>query len=210
MVKVINEKFFDTWTEKSAYIFGYITADGCLTESKGHLRVSMSSKDKELLEQIKEALESEHGINEYKGQYSYVIHRPEIVNRLVEMGLQRRKSREGTFPEVPQEYLRHFIRGYFDGNGAFVLEKHKRDGKRFVSAFSFGSGEFGEGLSEALHSLGLRKAPVHYREKRETSFGDSYQIRFYVRDTRKLAELMYEDATIFLKRKKDKWEEHGK
>lgn len=209
MVKKINEKFFHTWTQESAYILGFIYADGHLTKDGEAIRVGMSSNDLQLLTDINNAMGSEYKIsvdNKNKNpNYRTGFYRKEMSDRLMELGLTLNKSKTITFPDVPLDYLPHFIRGYFDGNGHFTYEIHKEGKRRMVSGFTFGSEEFGKGLVEALKSLGISERTIHFRDRRDSGRGCYYEISMMVRDTRKLAELMYRDDTIRLERKKDKY-----
>lgn len=211
MLKDINEAFFDNWTEESAYVIGYIWADGVLSKAKGHERIQISSTDKDIIEQIHKAMESDYSIVESsygEGKMIYItgFSRPNMIAKLEELGLTERKSNTKLFPNVPREFLPHFIRGYFDGNGHFTYELKKKDGlkRKMHSGFTTGSELFAKGLANALHELGLKLANVHYVDRRgKGGYGEYYQFRYYVQDTVKLAELMYKGATIYMKRKKE-------
>ncbi len=215
MAKAVNEKFFDTWTEESAYILGFAFADGSMgiVQDK-YYSFGLVNTDLEIMRQMGTAMQSEFPMYERqrtpnaKVCYNMSISNPYLCRRLVELGLRPNKTKQGVFPEVPDEYLRHFIRGYFDGNGHFTYEIHKKTQRRMVSGFTTGNQIFCEGISESLHKLGLRKAVVHYRQRfRETGLitgeTSSYGVRYYENDTKKLYDLMYEGTTIFMKRKKD-------
>lgn len=211
--KYIDSYFFHTWTEGSAYVLGFIFADGIFTQDpkSPNLKVSISNRDLELLKQIKDLMESEHKISFYKGEY-YILSfvNEEIVKKLEELGFARKKSVDLKFPQsIPKEFLPHFIRGYFDGNGYFSYEKHNGNKMRMVSGFILENREFAEKLADVLAEFGLKRVKVLEREKK-TSDGTSYELRYYVKDTRKLYDLMYRDATIFLKWKKEYYEENAR
>jgi intein/homing endonuclease len=42
------------------------------------------------------------------------------------MGMVPNKSLVLKFPDIPKEMYRHFIRGYFDGDGSLCLHINKR------------------------------------------------------------------------------------
>ncbi|MFE4029189.1 LAGLIDADG family homing endonuclease [Priestia sp. YIM B13551] len=208
MVKSINEEFFDTWTEESAYVLGYIWADGCLTKNKNNYRVSFCSNDKEIVEKINRVMKSEYAISEYKGSYSTGFSKPRMIKKLRSFGLIERKSLDKKFPVgIPSEFLRHFVRGYFDGNGYFTYEAWKNGKRRLISGFATGSGVFAEQLSGVVHELGMKHANVQHIDRRKSGRGQYYQMRYYQRDTVKLADVMYKDATIYMERKKKLYEE---
>lgn len=203
-MKTINEAFFDTWTEESAYILGYIWADGTLTMNKGSLHVSITSNDKEILEKMNDAMCSEYKITADRGAFVTGFRKPHMIERLIELGLIERKSKAIEFPDcIPNEHIHHFIRGYFDGNGHFTYELHKPGKRRLVSGFTIGSESFGLGLIKVLSQLGLREAPLKYVDRRGNGgHGEYYQLKYFQRDTKKLYELMYNGSTLFMERKK--------
>lgn len=211
MKKQIDQDFFSVWTEESAYLFGYLLADGCIWKGKsgGHI-VRVSSKDYEIVFMFKELLASEHKIYQtQKGQYTFEFSDKKMYEDLLEMGLKERKSTEAVFPEnIPDEMLRHVIRGYFDGNGSFVYTNHRPGKKKIVSQFVLKNKDFGNGLKEACSRLGV--GPLKLSEvNTKGTYGHSkyFTIRIYVKDTRKLYEMMYKDATVFLERKKDYYDQ---
>lgn len=132
--KKINENFFKLWCPKMAYVLGFIYADGSLLNTNKSSRtyyLSFSNNDYPLLEKIREALESEHRIyfrgkreinyrnHTYMAKPSYVLRigSKTIYQDLIEIGLQHKKSRIMTLPEIPRKYFCFFLRGYFDGDG---------------------------------------------------------------------------------------------
>ena len=58
--------------------------------------------------------------------YSFTIGREKITQNLLRLGLTPRKSLIIKFPDMPQEHINHFIRGYFDGDGCISLHGGKR------------------------------------------------------------------------------------
>lgn len=204
----INEEFFSELTPESAYVLGYIWADGTLTVSRGEERVFLSSRDKQIIEDIHNAMDSTSKITEYKDTYSMSFGKPKLIQQLKSFGLTERKSTTAKFPiGVPKELMNHFVRGYFDGNGHFTYEKYKGEKRRLVSGFTMGSEEFANDLANYLHGEGLKLAIVRKRDRRgEGGRGVYYDIRYYQRDTKRLAEMMYQDASLFLKRKKEKYD----
>ncbi|MDB1954229.1 hypothetical protein PMY38_04575 [Clostridium tertium] len=60
----INYKYFEEWNKDSAYIFGFIAADGHLIYEKGEKKINalqfeLASYDSEILDKIKEKLKYE-------------------------------------------------------------------------------------------------------------------------------------------------------
>ncbi len=131
--KKVNKDFFKKWTESSAYVIGFFAADGYITVNKrGGEFWSIHINDKELLESIKKAIESEHtiGVRSKKGStiksYRLQIGSIEMCNDLRKLGFFERKTKSLVVPHVPSKYLSHFARGYFDGDGhVWMGQVHK-------------------------------------------------------------------------------------
>ncbi|NIO20686.1 MAG: hypothetical protein GTN76_08095, partial [Candidatus Aenigmarchaeota archaeon] len=87
------------------------------------------------------------------GIYSILIYNEKIYDDLIGLGLTPRKSLTMKFPEVPPEYMRHFIRGCWDGDGSVFLSADGSLGASFVS----GSQDFIEGFIQELYKAGICK-----------------------------------------------------
>lgn len=121
--KKINSNFFSNWNPQMAYVLGFIYADGCMFVKKhswGDLwGVSIGQKDKEHLDKIKMLLQAEQPIiKSNKGLHLISICHKQIGADLRKFGLTPNKSLTINFPEVPDDCIRHFIRGVFDGDGS--------------------------------------------------------------------------------------------
>lgn len=126
----LNETFFDNInTEAKAYFLGFLYADGCNHTEKGCVSLSLQEKDKEILEKLSRLLQPSKPLHKYRNtagfktsnsQYKLVISSRHISNRLVELGCVKQKTMILVFPDtnqVPESLQKHFIRGYFDGDG---------------------------------------------------------------------------------------------
>ena len=121
---LIDEDFFKTWTPEMAYIFGLWIADGNMYEK--YKSFSFVSKDYDLINLIKSKLKSEHKVSRCNNAFQLNIHNKIIYNDLLKLGGVPAKSLVIQFPNVPYEYLSHFIRGEFDGDGSFFIHIDKR------------------------------------------------------------------------------------
>jgi len=121
-----NQRFFDTWPEPMAYILGFIAADGNVSQSMKHLKIKLASKDIKLLSDIRDIIAPTVRIIEQPNtivrknskEYPNValcVGSKYICRRLVSLGIVPAKSLVLKFPDVPDGYANHFIRGYFDG-----------------------------------------------------------------------------------------------
>ena len=77
-----------------------------------------------------------------------------MMGDLSRLGLHQRESLNIIFPEVPEEYMRHFIRGCWDGDGSIYIEG--RSGKLRASYVS-GSESFIKTLVQELYKVGIHE-----------------------------------------------------
>lgn len=132
----VNESYFDNWSENSAYLLGFIYADGNIELDKYNrptrLGFGLSSKDEVLLEWIKDELKYQGNITRQiqklkVTQKEYPISRLRISSRklcqgLYDLGAVNQKTFKITWPKcLPSHLERHFIRGYFDGDGSLTV-----------------------------------------------------------------------------------------
>jgi len=110
---------------------------------------------------------------------------------------------------VPDHLFHHFVRGYFDGDGSIHIKHYKtRHGKTIdalATSFTAGleTGLFLEELRDAIRKI----IPVGYKKIAE---GAGRKLIFNQYDSMLLCEWMYQDATIFMKRKKAVWDSCNK
>lgn len=177
----INEDFFKQWSEKMAYVLGFMFADGSLVDSNNSSRtyyISFASNDLQLLESVRLALSSDHKI--------YVT-RPKIMNHkikrhvsrtgyvfkfgnklmyedLIQLGMSHRKSNNMLLPKIPSMYFPFFLRGYFDGDGCINLYRYKETYTyRLRVIFTSGSTIFLSSLATLLNQLLRIKKPKYYK-----------------------------------------------
>lgn len=191
----INQDFFKTWSRDMAYVFGFWCADGCIYGGR-LFDITIQKKDKYLLKQISQKLGYEGGLYDYVDRQACRINFScvEIYNDIVALGGTERKSLTLDFPDVPDEFLSDFIRGYFDGDGCVMSVK----GKRINTAITSGSRAFLESLVEKLR--------IHAGICGGSYDRSSMSYRFGNRDSVLLGQYMYKDSPeLFLLRKRNKF-----
>lgn len=149
----IDESFFDSIdTEEKAYFVGFLFADGYNNTERHSVNLSLAEKDREILEQLSACLKTNKPLQyvEYhngntSNQYRLVIANKHISEQLESLGCTRAKTFTCEFPSwISQEMKRHFLRGYFDGDGHIGLTKH-------VARFEIvGTEKFCESVAELL------------------------------------------------------------
>jgi hypothetical protein len=136
-----NENYFEIIdSENKAYFLGFIFADGSInirprknTVEKS-FRINLAEIDKHILEFFKKELGHSANLHFIPGkkfispenkktytrqnQFALYISSTVFVDHLLNLGLGHRKTyMELSIPNIPDELMPHFIRGYFDGDG---------------------------------------------------------------------------------------------
>lgn len=145
-----NFSYFDNInTSNKAYLLGLICADGCIYQREGHeglWQITLDINDIELLEQIKKEIESENPINIHEKTAVFTIVSQRMYNKLIGIGIIPKKTYEmdikEVFNNIPQIYIKDFLRGYFDGDGTITVKEIPSRGRisfalprRFKEAF---------------------------------------------------------------------------
>jgi intein-encoded DNA endonuclease-like protein len=131
---VYNEDYFNKIeTQEQAYWLGFLFADGGIylpskKKKQYCLKVSLSSKDAYHLKSFASILAQDLHIvtssQKYKNYVSLYVNNVKIVSDLVGHGCVPRKSKILKFPKhIENDLLRHFIRGYMDGDGWITIEQ---------------------------------------------------------------------------------------
>lgn len=184
-----------------AYVLGYLYADGSL-EDASYLRgryMRVTSTDQDIISKIKRCLDSYHRIVSLppstprrKRRYLLRIGNHQLYYSLVNRGLYPNKSLTVKFPEIAAEYLPHFVRGYFDGDGSIILRKE--GGIRVI--FTCGSKIFLQKMSKVI--VGHFKT----REGRVYNSQRSFQLIYSTNEALKILECIYRNKNdLFLGRK---------
>lgn len=207
----VNHNFFDEIdSESKAYWLGFLFADGYIRERKSgnSLELKLSYNDKEHIELFKDTINSDHkiidGYNQvkYKGGISrarmlhLAIYSSKLVNSIKKKGIHSRKTFTITKPDIDENLISHFVRGYFDGDGSFIFFEKKRN----TSSFACASDSFRNFLIETLSNNGIN---IKYYGGIKLEITNKFDnLNFY--------NYIYKNATIFLNRKKQKYEEFRK
>lgn len=199
----INEAFFDEWNEASAYVAGVIWASGSMVGKEGKERIQLSSSKREDIERIHTLMQSTYAITESKGsgenlRFFTSFGSKQLMARLKDSGYVKRNRNEGELPiGMPDEMIPHFMRGYFDQSGYFTYEKVDDVRRRMKSGMFFGNNLLRRDFMHELKGRGIRGGSLVTHKKRPSSYGESLEIRLYARDTRRLYEILYSNATIY-------------
>lgn len=209
-----NDNYFETIdTEEKAYWLGYLYADGCNHGLKGAVSLSQCESQKDAVYKFAKAIEAANPLRIKPAGRTFVIDRmcdvqaiyelrvtsKKMCQDLSKLGCVPKKTLITTFPELPKELQKHFIRGYFDGDGSFTQHKDKVTDTCFSAA---GTLEFLKGMQSILVEDAKLSATKISRGKEKDKI---YVLRYCGTELfRKFYNFCYKDATIYLDVKKEK------
>jgi hypothetical protein len=219
-----HNSFFTEWNELSCYIFGFWMADGCIflskTRDKYYKRFNIVNTDKQIMNEIGLILDhkpilANANLKKRKKHHklSYVIqinsdHMFDFCFNIINS--VNKSSKENQIPEIPDNLFHHFIRGLFDGDGSIHIKRYKtRHGKlidALQTSFTAGkdTGDFLENLKKKITTfipVGDKKISVGRTNK---------SLRFNQYDSMLLCQWMYQNATLYMYRKKNIWDSTDK
>lgn len=201
-----NENYFEVInTEEKAYWLGFLYADGYVVkndiEKQYRVVLTLNENDTEHVELFRKCLDSNNPIRkvrtvlndkEYFSSQFY-IYSKKMVNDLCNIGCVQNKSLILKPPIIKDDLIRHFIRGYFDGDGSIYFDK-KRD--RYIFSI-LGTKEV---LLWICNKIGIKE---HIRNAKRNS--DCREMRINKKDDLiKIYNYIFKNSNIFLNRKMTK------
>ena len=190
----IDKNVFDSWNENNAYMFGLIMSDGCLTHNKKRNIIIINSNDKKIIEILHSYVECKRKIYSNRKSYSLYYWNEAAVVFLRNYGLIERKSLIVKYPyNLPHEYQKDFIRGYFDGNGSIIYNKTIYNTYPRISIIT-GSKEFAYGLSSTLFEFSIFNHVYEYNRTGNYNYCVSIT---KIEDVKKFKNFIYSKDTEF-------------
>lgn len=190
---LIKDIFHVIDSEEKAYWLGFLYADGYISKYN-QIEVSLSPKDKEHLAKLKLFVNTNTNIIEDEHRCRLLFCSKEMAADLAKLGCINNKSLILTFPteeQVPDTLLRHFLRGYVDGDGCLCCTNKTQQ-------FSITSTKaFFEGM---LKRTGWDKNKCNYYPS-----GKAITWRSHKDVTPQYLKYLYDGATIYLNRKYEKY-----
>lgn len=216
----IRHEFFENIdTEVQAYLLGFYTADGSIDEKRKTFRVELAIKDKDQIYLIKDIISPDARIyqnpaRDFMGSKGKLIHTDgsigvditsaDLCRNLVDWGIGYGKTyKEIHIPAINSELKRHFIRGFFDGDGtvsgSIAREKGKKDRFRYYISMISKTSTLLLDIQKffAEHNI---KINLNYMKR-----DDMYRlITSSKKEVEKIYHLLYDNSYFYLQRKYDK------
>lgn len=203
-----------------AWCLGFIAADGCILlgpRNSGTLSITVSLKDKEILDKINAHMKSNYKIKTIKTNSNTIACRlditvKDIVDDLIELGIKPKKSKTLEWPKfLPEEYIWHFIRGYYDGDGSIMTGKGYTN-KTGYSKLQLRTSVLGtKNMLENIKKYFNSKHPEYDPKVQDQSKNGFYRLEISgTKSAVALCDLIYKDAdeNIMLKRKYIKYKNY--
>jgi intein-encoded DNA endonuclease-like protein len=210
----IREDFFDVIdTQEKAYFLGFLYADGGNNKDANFVRIDLARKDRDILEKLVsliylqnplQHIKDQNREKEYKGQTivyrtsHFNINSKHICHRLEELGCPAAKSLIITFPQwlIDPKLQRHFIRGYYDGDGGVSLTdvKTRSAHTKIVSTLHFCNSVSEIIFTQTSIQFGQPYNDVEGKNVYTIRLSGNRQISHFL-------NWLYKDSTVYLNRK---------
>lgn len=204
----INENYFKTESANMAYLLGFIASDGTVRKRINEVKITVATRDKEILEKIKKELSFEGNIKDYEDSKGYfnstlAFTSKEIKNDLEKYGIVPNKTFIFKFPQnLNKEYWIDFIRGYFDGDGCISSAGPNAIRAQVCSVTK----NVLEVMTNFLEKEYLIPKP-HIQEKQTIGEKKIYYFQYSTCPTREFFKKVYYANCLCLERKLNKFKE---
>lgn len=184
----LKEKYyFPGGYAKVYWAFGFIFGDGKLSG----IQLIIEHKHREPLEIVREVFRLRPAIGERRKQdLCHLTTTDKVVLNYLKDVLGFVKQREKRlFPNISEEYLPHFMRGFFDAHGSCYILKER---KRTRVKLSYESKEFLETVVGILFRLGIVKKRPYGERLKIHQDTRSQKHHYFIIDTKRSAKRFFE------------------
>lgn len=191
--KELNETYFDIIdSEEKAYYLGLIMSDGNLNEKR--IEIVLKNEDSYILKRLANNLNMRgYSLGNKKNgtQKRLSICSKHMVESLKKYNIVPNKTFIVDIPSIDNSLLRHFLRGYFDGDG-YIGERMFSlviSSEKFLKSFE-------------LYYYNIFSDKIHIRKIK-----NSYYVDFYKRN-KNFINFIYKNNNISLIRKYEKFKQY--
>ena len=198
---IFNEEYFSIINHQNkAYYIGLLLTDGSISlreHSEPTVRIELNKRDKYIIEQFKNELQSNNKIADTKKDcVSFRVTSQTMVNDLEKYYVIPQKTKLTQLPVLEEKYMPHLIRGILDGDGWV----YRQSSKKVYFGFC-GSELLMAQIRDYLHqTLNLYPVKIGLYENKipQILYGSKHDVKAFY-------EFIYKDAEIYMNRKKDKF-----
>lgn len=190
----LNEDYFSVIdNEYKAYFLGLLMADGYIDKKLKTMSIALKNEDSKILELLLKHIGSNQPLRNKKNNTQKVIYfsSKKLVLDLMNYRITNNKTSSVQFPKLDSKLMKHFIRGYFDGDGYI--------GPRQCTLI-IASNDFLRDFLEYFKLI-FNKELYHHKA------GKVYRINFNKRD-KEIINYIYKNANIGIERKRKSFEKY--
>ena len=126
----LNENYFEKIdSSDKAYFLGFMLTDGNVSLNENTIRLSLSSKDEEILNIFKEKTGNENKIcireDEKHSERTFQLRSKKWKDDLAKYGVVPQKTSISEMPVLSTDMMPHLIRGMIDGDGWISFNSHQ-------------------------------------------------------------------------------------
>ena len=195
--EIISDIFSVINTEEKAYWLGFMYADGNVSTNLNTVSLELAIKDEAHLLKFNTFLGKSKNIRKDHFRVRCCFKDTQIYSDLIKLGCVPKKSSILTFPDdtqVPESLVRHFIRGYIDGDGSIYMSSNN------INVSVLGTMSF---LNSLVEKVKLPKRNLYKNNSK--NFIDCYFFQYSGENAINLIKYLYSDCNIFLIRKYNKY-----
>jgi len=195
---VNTELFKEINSEASAYFFGLLCADGIINTYS--IILQGKSTNQSIIKNFRDIISPSSPLLTVKNGVRLGIHRKEICEQIIVLGWKPQRSFELVVPDtVPKHFIRHYLRGYSDGKGNIIDNKHKYSTNTIwrITAPKMFCSQVANILKEHLNitcSQSPNKSKRGILPTARLTVGGNNQVE-------KVLDWLYQDATIYVANK---------
>lgn len=210
-----NKNYFKAINQPDqSYWLGFIYADGYVTTNKNKTKYSvgieLNENDYKHLQLFNKSINGNIKVCFRKRKSKYIgdryvnettncqirLYSSQMAKDLISHGCCLKKTLiKGEPNGIPDNLMRDFIRGYFDGNGSISYSYNKQVNKKYLKVtIESGSLTFIKWLSDYLNKRG-------YHNNFYPDSKNSYKIQIYSKRQKEFLDYIYKDSKEYLSRK---------
>ena len=219
-----NRNFFFQENANLAYFLGWVSSDGYIQTNSNAIGIEIKQSDRKVLEDIREAMEYTRPIIDFErkergnGAFSkFILENKEIKELLInKYNIIPRKSSKDfcfNFSNLNKEFWKDYIRGYFDGDGCIKIT-----GVSLTFQIDCTSLKMLLAIEKALKEIDNSiYLSITRRDPQERNIKDNinsklplFRLYGYGDNAKKVFDIIYKDADIYLQRKYDRYLQYMK
>jgi hypothetical protein len=208
-----DKNYFENIDSKDkAYFLGFLISDGC-NNLNGAIVLELIQCDLHILNLFQEKIKHTgdikhyHKISPLQSTSKLIFCSKKASKDLTNLGCIPAKTHHTYFPDIPEEFHSHFIRGVFDGDGCISFAKRQRKKGLEISPVFAICGNFK--LMDKIQQILIDQCELNKTKLSKTKSKDIVNINYAGRiQVKRIYNYLYKDCDdLYLTRKKEKFEE---